>query len=74
MLSPSYTYPYAFFTFKEGIGFADSTGYSVYDIISDRLWEDRSTSDVKDKKEATAQRTRKAKALLQTIYDDFGKR
>ena len=74
VLSPSYTYPYAFFTFKEGIGFADSTGYSVYDIISDRLWEDRSTSDVKDKKEATAQRTRKAKALLQTIYDDFGKR
>ena len=73
-LSPSYTYPYAFFTFKEGIGFADSTGHSVYDIISDRLWEDRSAGSVKDKKEATAERTRKAKALLQTIYDDFGKR
>ena len=74
VLSADYTYPYAFFTFKEGIGFADSTGYSVYDIISDRQWEDRSADNVKDKKAATATRIRKAKALLQTYYDDFGNR
>ena len=74
VLSRHYTYPYAFFTFKEGIGFADSTGYSVYDIISDRQWEDQSTPDVKDKKTATTTRIRKAKALLQTYYDDFGNR
>ena len=74
VLSADYTYPYAFFTFKEGIGFADSTGYSVYDIISDRQWEDLSADNVKDKKAATATRIRKAKALLQTYYDDFGNR
>lgn len=74
VLSADYTYPYAFFTFKEGIGFADSTGYSVYDIISDRQWEDRSADNVKDKKAAAATRIRKAKALLQTYYDDFGNR
>ena len=72
--SPSYTYPYAFFTFKEGIGFADSTGHSVYDIISDRQWEDHSAEGVTDKKAAAETRIRKAKALLQTIYDDFGRR
>ena len=72
VLSQDYKYPYAFFTFKEGIGFVDSTGYSVYDIISDRTWEDHSKDGVADKKEATTQRIRKAKALLQTIYDDFG--
>lgn len=74
VLSADYTYPYAFFTFKEGIGFADSTGYSVYDIISDRQWEDLSADNVKDKKAAAATRIRKAKALLQTYYDDFGNR
>ncbi|MGN0281835.1 MAG: LTA synthase family protein [Prevotella sp.] len=74
VLSNDYTYPYAFFTFKEGIGFADSTGYSVYDIISDRKWEDHSADNVKDKKAATETRIRKAKALLQTYYDDFGNR
>ena len=72
--SSSYTYPYAFFTFKEGIGFADSTGHSVYDIISDRQWEDHSAEGVADKKAAAETRIRKAKALLQTIYDDFGRR
>ena len=74
VLSADYTYPYAFFTFKEGIGFADSTGYSVYDIISDRQWEDQSADNVKDKKAAAATRIRKAKALMQTYYDDFGNR
>ena len=56
------------------MGLADSTGYSVYDIISDRQWEDLSADNVKDKKAATATRIRKAKALLQTYYDDFGNR
>ena len=74
ILSSDYTYPYAFFTFKEGIGFADSTGYSVYDIISNRQWEDHSAVGVKDKMAATSTRIRKAKALLQTFYDDFGNR
>ncbi|MGM9698154.1 MAG: LTA synthase family protein [Prevotella sp.] len=74
ILSSDYTYPYAFFTFKEGIGFADSTGFSVYDIISDRQLEDHSAVGVKDKKAATTTRIRKAKALLQTFYDDFGNR
>ena len=73
ILSPTYTYPYAFFTFKEGIGFADSTGCSVYDIISDRQMEDHPAAKANNPA-ATQERIKKAKALLQTIYDDIGKR
>ena len=73
LLSPTYTYPYAFFTFKEGIGFADSTGCSVYDIISDRQMEDHPAAKANNPA-ATQERIKKAKALLQTIYDDIGKR
>lgn len=67
VFSPEYTYPFAFFTSKETACFADSTGHTVYDIIGNRILEDTPNG-------STAIRTDRAKAILQTIYDDLGSR
>lgn len=61
-------YPrYAFYTFNNGFGFIDSTGVSVYDCTGDKVLyhtpDNQSTN-----------RLDKGKALLQTLYDDLGKR
>lgn len=69
ILSREYRYPFAFFTFKEGFGFADSTGYTVYDIIGNRIKENSSDSD-----KAADRRTNIGKAIMQSIYDDLGRR
>ena len=74
IFSPAYRYPFAFFTFKEGIGFADSTGCTVYDIIGERIFEDEPQPDDTDAAKSTESRITKAKAILQTIYDDLGSR
>lgn len=66
IFSPAYKYPFAFFTFKEGFGMADSTGHTVYDIIGNRIAEDSSTPN--------ATRVNRGKAILQSIYDDLGSR
>lgn len=71
VLSREYTYPFAFFTFKEGIGFADSTGHTVYDIIGNRVLENY---DAVDGKDTAPGRTDKAKTVLQSLYDDLGRR
>lgn len=72
VFSPGYRYPFAFFTFKEGFGMADSTGHTVYDIIGGRV------SEEKDSPAAGAGagtvRTERGKAILQSIYDDLGRR
>lgn len=69
-------YPFAFFTFKEGIGFKDSTGYSVYDIVSDKVSESRGNPSLNPDRQKDAARLRvmRAKAILQSFYDDFGNR
>lgn len=61
-------YPkYSFHTFSNGFGFIDSTGVSVYDNESNRpLLEEPSTD--------SQTRLDKGKVLLQTLYDDLGKR
>lgn len=59
-------YPFAFFTFKEGIGFRDSTGFTVYDLIGDKVIENKGPQE--------KTRVSKAKAILQSIYDDLGAR
>ena len=61
-------YPkYSFYTFSNGFGFIDSTGVSVYDNESNRpLLEEPSTD--------SQTRLDKGKVLLQTLYDDLGKR
>lgn len=67
VFSPAYTYPFAFFSRTGYIGFADSTGHTVYDINAGRAIED--TRDGND-----GSRTEKAKAIVQTLYDDIGNR
>jgi phosphoglycerol transferase MdoB-like AlkP superfamily enzyme len=66
VFSASYTYPFAFFSFNNGFGFRDSTGVSVYDNHPDRV--------ILEKPAANPDRVEKGKAILQTLYDDLGKR
>ncbi len=73
IFSPGYKYPFAFFTFKEGFGLADSTGCTVYDLIGDRTAEDHPT-DNSSNPELTRLRTNRAKAIIQSFYDDIGRR
>lgn len=73
VFSTDYKYPFAFFTFKEGFGFADSTGHTVYGIISDKINED-SARNGKPSEAETAVRVNRGKAILQSIYDDLGRR
>ena len=73
VFSTGYKYPFAFFTFKEGFGFADSTGHTVYDIIGDRVSEDSAASGRSDEA-MTAVRVARGKAILQSFYDDLGRR
>ncbi len=57
---------YAFYTFPNGFGFIDSTGFSVYDNEGGKpLMQHPSNSD---------QRLNNGKVLLQTLYDDLGRR
>ncbi len=71
---PAYQrYPFAYFTDKEGFGLTDSTGCSYYDIPSDRPIIDRPAHEKADP-QAAALRIRKAKAIIQSFYDDIGKR
>ena len=73
VFSTAYKYPFAFFTFKEGFGFADSTGHTVYDIVGDKVSEDSARSGRPDAA-ATARRLELGKAILQSFYDDLGRR
>ncbi|GAB6395346.1 MAG: LTA synthase family protein/sulfatase/alkaline phosphatase family protein [Bacteroidales bacterium] len=58
---------FAFYTFSNGFGFADSSGVSVFD-------NDSRLPLIENPKESSAERINKGKALLQTLYDDLGKR
>ena len=61
-------YPeFIFYTFNNGFGFIDSTGVSVYDntIESSLLEEPKTDSNI---------RLDKGKAILQTLYQDLGRR
>lgn len=61
-------YPdFAFYTFNNGFGFIDSTGVSVYDntVEAPLIEEPQLHSNL---------RVNKGKAILQTLYNDLGKR
>ncbi|MDR0386391.1 MAG: LTA synthase family protein [Prevotellaceae bacterium] len=62
----SYSYPFSFFSFNNGFGFRDSTGVSVYDNNPDR--------PILEEPSPNANRIEKGKAILQTLYDNLGKR
>lgn len=64
VLSDSYTYPFAFTTFNNGLTFRDSTGISVYDNTADMI--------ILEEPSHSTDRLDKGKAILQTLYDDLG--
>ncbi|MDR2467208.1 MAG: LTA synthase family protein [Prevotellaceae bacterium] len=58
---------HAWYSFHNGFGFIDSTGISIFDNESASLLADSPPDD-------KSRRLNKGKALLQTLYDDLGKR
>jgi phosphoglycerol transferase MdoB-like AlkP superfamily enzyme len=66
VFSTSYTNPFVFFSFNNGFGFMDNTGVSVYDNNPDKV--------IMEKPNPDTGRVEKGKAILQTLYDDLGKR
>ncbi len=63
VLSPQYTYPFAYHCYNNGISLMDSTGYSVYDLTG--------CKETTKPTESSENRIRKAKAILQSTYNDF---
>jgi phosphoglycerol transferase MdoB-like AlkP superfamily enzyme len=64
IFSSNYVYPTAYFATREGAGFIDSLGYTVHSIVQEDSFTDK----------AERERARKAKAILQTSYEDLGAR
>lgn len=69
VLSGSYRYPFAFFTFNDGLCFVDSAGATVFDNKSRASILNQ--DNIPDSKSA---RIKKGQALLQHLYDDLGRR
>ena len=67
ILSPSYTYPFAYHTFNNGISITDSTGYTLYDL-------DAQNVSIEEPADATGNRITNAKTILQATYDNFHNR
>ncbi len=65
VLSSSYTRPFAFYSFGNGFGMVDSTGVSVYDNASNRVF-------YSERPEGDNARVARGKAILQTLYDRVG--
>lgn len=63
VLSDSYTYPFSFYTFNNGLCFMDSTGVTLYD-------DDASKCLINDSF-GSEERINRGKAILQTLYDDL---
>lgn len=66
VLGSDYTYPFAFHTSGSTFTFRDSTGVSAYDTKANTIsYEEPSSSE---------NRLKRGKAILQSVYDDLGKR
>ena len=66
VLGSDYTYPFAFHTSGSTFTFRDSTGVSAYDTKANTIsYEEPSSSE---------ERLKRGKAILQSVYDDLGKR
>ena len=66
VLSESYTYPFAFYSFVNGFGYLDNSGVSVYDNASNKVFFNVAP-------EGDSLRVSRGKAILQTLYDEVGK-
>ena len=64
VLSPSYSYPFAYHCFNNGLSIIDSTGFTVYDLNSRKTIHNEPA-------EGGEERLRRAKSILQTTYTDF---
>lgn len=65
VLSAAYVSPFAFYSFNNGFGFSDNTGVSVYDNNTNKVIYEIAPNQ---------ERVKKGKAILQTLYDDLGRR
>lgn len=63
VFSRTYRHPSALLTYPNGFQYRDTTGVTVYDILTDKVVSGRDP-----------QREHTAKAILQTLYDDIDKR
>lgn len=73
VLSPEYTYPFAYSTYPSGIMLADSTGVSIYDVNADRTIVNKPLEHASlNTPEASRRRVTRAKAILQKSYDMLG--
>ena len=63
VLSSTYTYPFVYCNYPAGMLFADSTGTSIYDINGDAVMMEQPNDN--------GQRILRAKAILQTSYDQL---
>lgn len=66
VLGSDYKYPFAFYSYNNGFSFRDSTGVTVYDNDSKSVTIDYPSENLK--------RLDNGKAILQSVYDDLGKR
>lgn len=73
VLCENYSYPFAFLTFNNGMSLIDSTGITIIDNISNEIVFNRNSKKTEDKS-FTTQRANRAKAILQTLYEDIAKK
>ncbi len=66
VLGSYYTYPFAFYSFNNGFSFRDSTGVTVFDNNSESVLLEEPTG--------SEDRINRGKAILQSVYDDLGRR
>ncbi len=66
VLGSDYKYPFAFYSYNNGFSFRDSTGVTVFDNNSGKVTFDEGTGN--------AERIKRGKAVLQSVYDDLGSR
>lgn len=67
ILSPAYKYPFAYHTYNNGIQFIDSTGFSMLDL-------DSGVTLKEEPGDTTHNRLKRAKAILQSTYNDYKSR
>lgn len=66
VLGSDYAYPFAFYSFNNGFSFRDSTGVTVFDNNSESI--------LLEEPAGSEDRINKGKAILQSVYDDLGRR
>ena len=67
ILSPAYKYPFAYHAYNNGIQFIDSTGFSLLDL-------DSGVALKEEPADPEHSRLNKAKAILQSTYQDYKNR